>query len=87
MQGIDSWILIGVIGIVAGWIAERLMNRHHGIIMNLIVGLVGSFIGKFLADILDIGGYQGIVPSLIASVAGAVVLLFLLGLFSRRRHH
>jgi uncharacterized membrane protein YeaQ/YmgE (transglycosylase-associated protein family) len=32
-----------VIGILAGWIAERVMARNHGLITNLIVGIVGSF--------------------------------------------
>ena len=71
-----------VIGIFAGWIAEQIMNRKHGIITNLIVGLVGSFIGAFLANVFGIA-YGGWISSLIASVAGACLLLFLLGLFRR----
>lgn len=77
--------LIGtiIIGILAGWIAERVMNRNHGILVNLIVGLVGAFIGSFLLGMLGVG-YSGILPSLGASVLGAIVLLFLLGLFRKR---
>lgn len=72
-----------IIGIFAGWIAERIMNRNHGILTNLIVGIVGSFIGAFLAGLLHIS-YGGWISSLIASVIGAIVLLFLLGLFKRK---
>ena len=72
-----------IIGIFAGWIAERIMNRNHGIWTNLIVGIVGSFIGKFLAGLLG-ASYSGLIASLIASVIGAVVLLFILGLFKRK---
>ncbi len=82
MEGIN-WIVVILVGIFAGWIAERIMNRSHGILTNLVVGLVGAFVGNWLAGVLGIA-YTGLVPSLIAAVAGAVVLLFVLGLFKRR---
>ncbi len=71
-----------VIGIFAGWLAEQIMGRKHGIVTNLIVGLVGSFIGAFLARAAGID-YGGWISSLIASVLGACLLLFLLGLIKR----
>jgi uncharacterized membrane protein YeaQ/YmgE (transglycosylase-associated protein family) len=76
--------LIGaiIIGILAGWIAEKLMNRHHGLLTNLAVGLVGALIGGFLANALGFV-WMGWVGSLIVSSIGAVVLLFLLGLVRR----
>ena len=39
--------LIGaiIIGIFAGWIAEKVMNRRHGLLTNLVVGLIGALIG------------------------------------------
>jgi uncharacterized membrane protein YeaQ/YmgE (transglycosylase-associated protein family) len=77
--------LIGaiVIGIVAGWLAEKIMKRNHGILTNLVVGVVGALIGGFLADVLDIefGGWIG---SLLVSTAGAILLLALLGFMKRR---
>lgn len=78
--------LIGavVIGILAGWIAEKVMRRNHGLLTNLIVGVIGAFLGGFLATSLGIG-YSGFVGTLLVAAAGAVILLFLLGLFSRRR--
>ena len=71
-----------VIGIFAGWIAERLMNRNQGILTNLVVGVVGSFIGAFVAHALNFS-YYGFWGSLGVSVLGAVILLFLLGLLKR----
>lgn len=82
MEGIN-WIVVILVGIFAGWIAERIMNRSHGILTNLVVGLVGAFVGNWLAGVLGIA-YSGLIPSLIAAIAGAVVLLFVLGLFKRR---
>lgn len=72
-----------IIGIVAGWLAEKIMNRNHGLLTNLIVGLVGGLLGGFLASMLNIG-YSGWIASLVFATIGAVVLLFLLGLFTRR---
>jgi uncharacterized membrane protein YeaQ/YmgE (transglycosylase-associated protein family) len=79
--------LIGtiIIGIVAGWIAEKVMHRNHGLLTNLIVGVVGAFIGSFLATALGIDRGAGVIPSLITATIGAVILLWLLGLFNRRR--
>jgi uncharacterized membrane protein YeaQ/YmgE (transglycosylase-associated protein family) len=78
--GIIGWI---VIGIAAGWIAEKVMRRDHGLLTNLIVGVVGAFIGGFLASLLGVA-YSGWLYSLIAAVIGACVLLALLSLFRRR---
>jgi uncharacterized membrane protein YeaQ/YmgE (transglycosylase-associated protein family) len=44
--GILGWI---VIGLLAGWIASMVMNRHHGLIVNLIIGLIGAVLGGWLA--------------------------------------
>jgi uncharacterized membrane protein YeaQ/YmgE (transglycosylase-associated protein family) len=69
-----------VIGLLAGWIAERIMSRRHGLLTNLIVGLIGSFVGAFLAQLLGFT-YVGFWPSLLVSAIGAIVLLFIVGLF------
>ena len=72
-----------IIGLLAGWIAEKVMGRNHGLMTNLIVGLVGSFLGAFLAHALGYT-YSGFWPSLVVSAIGAILLLFLLGLFKGR---
>ena len=72
-----------VIGIFAGWIAEQIMGRNHGLITNLVVGVVGAFLGAFIVGVLGVG-FGGFWGSLIVSAFGAVVLLFLLNLVRRR---
>ncbi len=72
-----------IIGIFAGWIAEQIMKRKHGLLTNLVVGIVGALLGGFLAGLLGIS-FGGWIGSLIVSTAGAVLLLFLLGLVKRR---
>lgn len=73
-----------LIGIFAGWIAEKIMHRNHGLLTNLIVGVVGAFLGSFIATSLGIGTGSGVIPSLLVATAGAVLLLFIVGLFRRR---
>lgn len=72
-----------VIGILAGWIAEQVMGRNHGLLTNLIVGIVGAFLGAFIVGALGVG-FAGFWGSLIVSAFGAIVLLFLLNLVKRR---
>ena len=80
--GIIGWI---VIGIVAGWLAEKVMGRNHGLVTNLIVGVVGALLGGFIAGNLlgmPVGGFN--LMTLLVAFGGAVLLLFLLGLVKRR---
>ena len=72
-----------IIGVFAGWLAEKIMKRNHGLLTNLVVGLVGSLIGAFLASMFNIH-FMGWVGSIIVSTIGAVLLLFILGLFKKR---
>jgi uncharacterized membrane protein YeaQ/YmgE (transglycosylase-associated protein family) len=72
-----------IIGIVAGWIAEQVMGRRHGLLTNLIVGVVGALLGAFLAGALGIE-FAGFWGSLLVATIGAIVLLAILGLFRRR---
>ncbi|MBX9575087.1 MAG: GlsB/YeaQ/YmgE family stress response membrane protein [Caulobacteraceae bacterium] len=81
-MGILAWI---VIGIAAGWLAEQVMGRNHGLLTNLIVGVVGAFLGGFLGSTLFGIGLSGFSwQSLIVAFVGACILLFLLGLVKRR---
>lgn len=73
-----------VVGILAGWIAEQVMGREHGLVTNLIVGIIGAFLGAVIASALNIG-FAGFWGSLIVSTVGAIVLLALVGMFRGRR--
>lgn len=73
-----------VIGILAGWIAEQVMGREHGLLTNLIVGIVGAFLGAVIASALGIG-FAGFWGSLVVSTVGAILLLALFGMVRPRR--
>jgi uncharacterized membrane protein YeaQ/YmgE (transglycosylase-associated protein family) len=67
-----------IIGFLAGWIAERAMNRNHGLLTNILFGIAGSFVGGTLAGLLNIQ-YFGFLSNLIVAVVGAVVILWFFG--------
>jgi uncharacterized membrane protein YeaQ/YmgE (transglycosylase-associated protein family) len=73
-----------IIGILAGWIAEQVMGREHGLLTNLMVGIVGAFLGAIAANMLGIS-FAGFWGSLLVSTVGAVILLALVGLIRPRR--
>jgi uncharacterized membrane protein YeaQ/YmgE (transglycosylase-associated protein family) len=76
-----------VVGILAGWLAERITGRNHGLLMNLIVGIIGAFIGGFLvSSLLGFHYAEGFnLPSIMVATIGAVILLAIFGGFQNRR--
>src|SRR5579862_3940742 len=79
----QSLLVILVVGIVAGWLAGRVMaGGGFGLIGDLIVGLIGAFIGDWLLPRLGIHLGSGIIALILNAFIGAVVLLFLLRLVS-----
>jgi uncharacterized membrane protein YeaQ/YmgE (transglycosylase-associated protein family) len=74
-MGFFAWIIIGL---VAGWLAAKITESPHGLLRNLIVGLVGSLIGGVLFSRLGVHVVPDFWGQLITAIIGAVVLLFLL---------
>lgn len=78
------WIIFGGI---AGWIATLIVGADaaYGVVGNIIVGIIGAFLGGWVADRMGMGGAPGVdrpttVRSFVAAVIGAIVLLLLLNL-------
>lgn len=74
-----GWIVTLVVGGIIGWLASIVMktNAQMGIVSNVIVGIVGSSLGFWLAGLLGLAAYGAIAQWAVA-VAGAAVLIFLL---------
>jgi uncharacterized membrane protein YeaQ/YmgE (transglycosylase-associated protein family) len=79
----QSLLIIIIVGVVAGWLAGRVMEGGgFGLIGDLLVGLIGAFIGDWLLPQLGIHLGAGIVALILNAFIGAVVLLLVLRLVS-----
>ena len=62
------------------------VNDQMGCLANIVVGIVGALVGGFVMQSFGAQGVTGFnLPSLLVAVVGAVILLFIVGLFQRRR--
>jgi Predicted membrane protein len=74
-----------VVGAIAGWLAGLILQRRgFGLLGNLILGVVGSFLGRFVVGLLGFGIHSTL-AALITAVIGAILLLWLLSLLPRRK--
>ncbi len=80
-----GWIAFLFVGLIAGWIAEQIMGREHGLLMNLLIGVVGAYLGAFLASLLGMAPTESFLGALVIATLGAVLLLFIVGAISSRR--
>ena len=80
---IMSFLWFIIIGIVAGYIMR---GGGFGLIVNLVVGIIGGVLGGWLFSLLGIYSTGGIIGSLVVATIGAIVLLWIVSLFSGRRH-
>ncbi len=77
-----GWIGTLIIGGLAGWIAEKVTKSNMGLILNIVTGIIGAYIGAFLANLLGIrlgeifhGWFLG---NLIVAAVGAIVLILII---------
>lgn len=78
------WFVI--IGAIAGWLAGQFMKGNgFGLLGDIIVGVIGAFIGGYVFRALGLHLGGGFIGSLIVAFVGAVILLFVVRLFTGRR--
>lgn len=71
-----SFIAAIIIGGISGWLAGKIMDSHHSVIINILLGLVGGVVGGWLGGLIGIGA-TGTIGSILISVAGACLLIWL----------
>jgi uncharacterized membrane protein YeaQ/YmgE (transglycosylase-associated protein family) len=79
-----AWIILGLI---AGFIGSKLVNRRgEGVVLDILLGIVGAFVGGWLFSAFGRVGVTGLnLYSMVVAVIGAVVVLVLYHALSRRR--
>ena len=84
-HGIIAWIIIGI---VAGWLTGKIMKGGgFGVLLDMVIGLIGAVIGGEIFSALGYGGTgeHGLIVSIIIATIGAIILTFLIHLFTGRR--
>jgi uncharacterized membrane protein YeaQ/YmgE (transglycosylase-associated protein family) len=77
MPGVGFFGML-IVGALAGWIAERAMNRDHSLLTNILVGIAGSFIGGTLASVIG-AQFYGFLGNLVVATIGAIIILWFFG--------
>jgi uncharacterized membrane protein YeaQ/YmgE (transglycosylase-associated protein family) len=85
MMSVIAWLILGLI---SGFIASKVVNKSgEGLILDIVLGVIGAFVGGFLATRLfgasDVSGLN--LYSIFVSVIGAIIVLMLYHLVVRRR--
>ncbi|MBN2565324.1 MAG: GlsB/YeaQ/YmgE family stress response membrane protein [Candidatus Eisenbacteria bacterium] len=83
-MGILAWIVFGAL---AGWVASLITGRRQGCCLNIIVGIVGAFLGGLIVELATGRGvhFGFNFSSFIVAIMGAIVLLAIVGVATRPR--
>ena len=85
-MSIIGWI---VLGLIAGWIASKIVNREgEGFFLDIVLGIVGAFVGGLISTALGGAGVTGFnLYSMVVAIIGAIVVLVLYhAIFGRRAY-
>ncbi|HRO11314.1 GlsB/YeaQ/YmgE family stress response membrane protein [Amaricoccus sp.] len=82
MSGL-GWLSFLIVGLIAGWVADKAMQRGHSLLENLVVGVIGAYLGAFLFRILGLAA-TGFVGALVVAIVGSVALLAIVGAVRKR---
>jgi uncharacterized membrane protein YeaQ/YmgE (transglycosylase-associated protein family) len=79
--GLIWWI---VVGLIAGWLAGKVMKGSgYGIAMDIVIGMVGAVIGGFLFGRLGVFPFGGLISSVVVAFVGSVILIWVARLLKK----
>jgi uncharacterized membrane protein YeaQ/YmgE (transglycosylase-associated protein family) len=80
----EALVILIVVGLIAGWLAGLItQGGGFGLIGNIIVGILGAFIGFYQFGYLNITIFPGWIGIILTATLGSVILLFIVGLLRR----
>ena len=83
-MALETFLLWIAIGLIAGWLASAIVGGPYGVIGDIVVGVVGAFVGGLLFRAFDIAvPFGGLPGTIFVAFIGAIVLLLLLRLIRR----
>lgn len=79
------WLWYILIGLAAGWIGSLIVKgTGSGLLINLLIGVIGSLLGGWLFGLFGMAA-SGMWGSLITAIVGAVVLLWIVSFFAKKK--
>jgi uncharacterized membrane protein YeaQ/YmgE (transglycosylase-associated protein family) len=76
LEEVVIWLAVGI---VAGWLASKIMGSKRGVISYALLGIVGAIVGGYLFSALDIGGASNLLGQVVIATVGAVLVLAIVG--------
>ena len=73
----NDFLILLVVGLIAGFLASRVVGVGGGLLMDLVVGVIGAFLGHWLFGLFNINLGPGVLPMIIVAFVGAAALLLL----------
>jgi uncharacterized membrane protein YeaQ/YmgE (transglycosylase-associated protein family) len=81
---LEAILIWAFIGLVAGWLASAVVGGGYGVLGDIVVGVVGAFIGGFIFSALHVSTpFGGVAGTIFVAFIGAIALLLLLRLLHR----
>jgi uncharacterized membrane protein YeaQ/YmgE (transglycosylase-associated protein family) len=81
---LESVLIWAFIGLIAGWLASAVVGGGYGVLGDIIVGIVGAFVGGLIFNAFHVASpFAGIAGTIFVAFIGAIVLLVLLRLLHR----
>jgi uncharacterized membrane protein YeaQ/YmgE (transglycosylase-associated protein family) len=78
---LETLVLWRVVGLIAGWLASAVVGGGYGVVGDIVVGVVGAFLGGIIFRALHVHApFGGIAGTILVAFVGAVVLLLILRL-------
>ena len=74
-----------IVGALAGWLAEKLTRSDHGLLTNIIMGIIGAVVGNFLLRLVGAGPAYGFLGNLLSATVGAVIVITVFRALTGRR--
>ena len=85
MEGL-GWFAAIIVGALAGWIAEKIMKADHGLLTNIILGILGALLLNWILMAVVGSTLGGWIGQLIIGVIGACILIALYRMIRGRSH-
>jgi len=84
-----SLLIYLIVAAVIGWVATEIMHDRSNLIINIVVAVIGAFLGGyFLSPIFKVGTINDAitVPTMLVTLLGSIILLAIVHFFNHRRH-